>query len=235
VRHVLDESRPYQFSKAEFEEMVRSGWIDRQSAELSDGAVLVRNGTGERRPRKWSRDEYVQMSERGWFVGCKVHLIGGEVIEMAASQYDPHAAGVTLTVDALRQAFGSGYWVRTQASLDLDPHGVPDPDIAVVLGSPRGARPRHMPTTALLVVEISDSTLREDRTTMASLYAAGGITDYWILNLVQRQLEVYRDRVADPSAQFGWSYADRTIFDPGEFASPLALPRARVAVDDLLP
>jgi Uma2 family endonuclease len=235
VRHVLDESRPYQFSKAEFAQMLRFGWVHQQSAELTDGAVLVRNGSGELHPRKWSRDEYVQMSESGWFADCKVHLIGGEVIEMAASQYDPHDAGVTLTVDALRQAFGTGYWVRTQASLDLDPHGVPDPDVAVILGSPRGARPRHMPTTALLVVEISDSTLREDRTTLASLYAAGDITDYWIVNLVQRQLEVYRNPVADPSAQFGGSYADRTILDPGQFASPLALPQARVAVDDLLP
>src|SRR5262249_26853912 len=105
----------------------------------------------------------------------------------------------------------------------------------VVLGSPRGARPGHIATSALLVVEIGDSTLREDRTTMASLYAAGGITDYWIVNLVQRQLEVYRNRTADPAARFGWSYADRTILDPGDFASPLALPQARVAVDDLLP
>jgi Uma2 family endonuclease len=234
VRHVLEESRPYQFSDTEFEEMVRAGWIDRHSAELVDGTVWIRNGKGGRLPRKWTRDEYVQMSELGWFIDCKVHLIGGEVIEMA-SQYDPHAAGVTLTVDALRQSFGAGYWVRTGGSLDLDPHGMPDPDVAVVAGSPRGARPKHIPITALFVVEISESTLREDRTTMASLYAAGGITDYWIVNLVQRQLEVYRNPVIDPARQFGWSYADRTILDPGEFVAPLALPQARVAVDDLLP
>jgi Uma2 family endonuclease len=234
VRHFLEESRPYQFSETEFAEMIRSGWIDSESARLIGGAVLLRDEKDTRLPRKWTRDEYLQMSDWGWFEDCKVHLIGGEVIENA-TRYDCHVAGVSLTVDALRQQFGTGYWVRTHGSLDLDPHGVPDPDVAVVLGSPRGARPRHMPTTALLVVEISDSTLREDRTTMASLYAAGGITDYWIVNLVQRQLEVYRNRAADPSAQFGWSYADRTILDPGDFASPLAQPQARVAVDDLLP
>jgi Uma2 family endonuclease len=234
VRHLLEESRPYQFSRAEFEEMLRAGWVSRESAELNHGAVLIRNGTGAEHPRLWTRDEYVQMSEWNWFHHCKVHLIGGEVIEMA-SQHDPHAAGVTLTLDALRQAFGTGYWVRTQTSLDLSPHGVPDPDVAVIPGSPRGARPQNIPTTALLVVEVSESTLREDRSIMASLYAAGGITDYWIVNLVQRQLEVHRERVADASRKFGWWYSNRTIHDPGEFVSPLALPQARIAVDDLLP
>jgi Uma2 family endonuclease len=173
------------------------------------------------------------MSDRRWFHSCKVELIGGEVIEMPA-MYDLHLAGVALTADALHLAFGSGYWVRNQGSLDLSPSGVIDPDVAVVRGTPRGAG-HTIPTSALLVIEVSESTLAFDRNAKASLYAAGGIDDYWIVNLVQRQLEVYRNRVADSARQFGWWYADRTILDAGDFVSPLALPQARIAVNDFLP
>jgi Uma2 family endonuclease len=230
----MEETRPYEFSREQFEEMLRAGWFDGRSAELVGGTVFVRDGSGHAEAREWTRDEYLQMDDWCWFSLTRVQLIGGEVIEMPA-QHDPHAAGVTLTVDALRVAFGQGYWVRSQATLDLPPRGLPDPDVAVIPGSARGARPKHIPTSALLVVEVSDSTLQRDRTTMQSLYAAVGITDYWILNLVQRQLEVHRNRVQDASKRFGWWYADRKILDPGDAIAPLSLPAGKVAVDDLLP
>jgi len=68
-----------------------------------------------------------------------------------------------------------------------------------------------------------------------SLYAAGGIADYWIVNLVQRQLEVYRDSVADSTQMFGFRYNSRTILDPPDTVSPLAVPQASITVADLLP
>ncbi len=92
-----------------------------------------------------------------------------------------------------------------------------------------------IPTSALLVVEVSETTLYYDRNQKASLYAASGIADYWIINVVQRQVEVYRDPVPDATQAFGYRYASRTILDPGEVVSPLALPGATVAVADLLP
>jgi Uma2 family endonuclease len=234
MRNWLTEPRHYCFSRGEFEEMSRNGWLAGQAAELIDGAVVVRTGSNGPGVRRWTRDEYIQMSECGWFTDCKVELIGGEVIEMA-SQLNAHAAGVTLTSDALRATFGPGYWVRSQATIDLSPHGMPDPDVAVVPGSPRTAPPRGIPTTALLVVEISESTLGADRNAMASLYAAGGIADYWIVNLVQRQLEVHRNPAADRSKLFGFGYSSRIILDPGDAIAPLAAPHAHVAVADLLP
>src|SRR6516165_10281795 len=163
------------------------------------------------RPLRWTREQFLQMIDLGWFHDKRVELIGGEVIEMA-SQFDLHLASVTLTGDALRVAFGAGYWVRAQGSLDLSPHGIPDPDIAVTPGGPQGAA-RTIARSALLVVEVSDTTLAYDRYHKASLYAAGGITDYWIVNLVQRQLEVYRDPIADNTQPFGFRYASRTILD----------------------
>jgi Uma2 family endonuclease len=190
-------------------------------------------GLTEPRPYRWTRDEYLRLCEEGWFHGRRVQLIGGEIVEMAA-QYDLHAAGIDLTADALRAAFGPGFWVRRQYTLDLSPHGVPDPDVAVIPGGLRGAG-RTIPTTALLVAEVSDSSLSYDRSTKASLYAAAGIADYWIVNLVQRQLEVYRDPVADAAQPFGFRYGQRTILDPADRVAPLAAPQASVAVADLLP
>lgn len=185
------------------------------------------------RPYRWTREEFFQMLDLGWFQDKRVEMIGGEVIEMAA-QLDLHLASVTLTTDALRAAFGSGYWVRGQGSLDLSPHGIPSPDLAVTPGSPHAA-PRTIAKSALLVVEISDTTLSYDRYHKMSLYAAGGIVDYWIVNLVQGQLEVYRDPVADSTQLFGFRYNSRAILDPPDKVSPLAAPQASITVSDLLP
>jgi len=185
------------------------------------------------RPYRWSREEFFQMIDLGWFQDKPVELIGGEVMEMAA-QLDLHLASVTLTSDALRAAFGAGHWVRAQGSLDLSPHGVPSPDLAVTSGSPQGAT-RVMPKSALLVVEVSDTTVAYDRYHKAPLYAAGGITDYWIVNLVQRQLEVYRDPVADSTQLFGFRYNSRTILDPPDTLAPLAAPQSPITVAELLP
>jgi Uma2 family endonuclease len=187
----------------------------------------------EPRPLRWTREDYYRLCAAGWFQGRRVQLIGGEIIEMPA-QYDTHLAAITLTGDALRVAFGPGYWVRAQGTLDLSPHGVPDPDVAVVPGSPRGAS-RQIPTAALLVVEVSETTLAYDRNHKAGLYATAGVADYWIVNLIDRQLEVHRDPVADAARPFGYRYDSRTILDPADEVAPLAAPQGRVTVADLLP
>ena len=120
-------------------------------------------------------------------------------------------------------------------SIDLSPHSVPDPDIAVIVGGMRSHRGTNNPTSALLLVEVSVTTLRYDRRVKTSLYAASGIADYWILNVVDGQLEVYRDPVPDTNARFGWAYASRSDLLPGATVSPLALPGASIAIVDLLP
>lgn len=188
----------------------------------------------EPRPYRWTRDEYYRLCEADWFQGKRVELIGGEIIEMSA-QKNEHGISLDQTRDALEAIFGPNFWVRTQMSLDLSPHSVPDPDVAVVPGPLRSYLGQSIPTSALLVVEVSETTLWYDRNRKASLYAASGIGDYWIVNLVQGQLEVYRNPIADSTQPFGFRYQDRTILDPGDVVSPLALPGAAVAVVDLLP
>lgn len=225
--------RRHRWTQEEYLRMSQLGWFDGQKVQWLAGDILVNEGPGGPVPRRWSRDEYVRMIGLGWLEGRRVELIGGEVLDMPP-QFDYHLGGVTLVTDALRAAFGPGFWVRAQGSLDLSPHGVPAPDVAVTPGGPRGSQ-RTIATAALLVVEVSDSTLGEDRSHQGSLYAAGGIADYWILNLVQRQLEVYRNPVADTSQPFGFRYGNRVILDPPDSVSPLALPQAQILVADLLP
>lgn len=192
--------------------------------------------TATRRVRPITAAEFWKMNELGFFNEQRVELIGGEIIAMAA-QTNWHAVGISNVHDALQLVFDpQQFWVRNQASLDLSPLSVPDPDVAVVVGSKRTwAAHRTNPTTAVLIVEVSDTTLWEDRTRKASLYAAGGIADYWILNIPDQQLEIRRDPRPDATQDFGHGYASLTTLRPGDFATPLALPTARVAVTDLLP
>jgi Uma2 family endonuclease len=77
--------------------------------------------------------------------------------------------------------------------------------------------------------------LRFDRHHKGSVYARAGLADYWIVNLVDRVLEVYRDPAQDPDAAFGWRYGSVETLGPEGFISPLALSGARISVGDLLP
>jgi Uma2 family endonuclease len=185
------------------------------------------------RLRPWTLDEYYRLGELGFFQKQRVELINGKIIEMAPVR-NFHVAATDMTVDALKAAFGPGYWVRNQGPLDLSATSSPQPDVAVVRGSPKKCSAAN-PTTALLVVEVSEATLRIDRGTKARLYARAGIKDYWIVNLVDRQLEVYRSPGPDPARPKRVIYTKKTILIPGDHASPLAAPKAKVAVDDLLP
>lgn len=199
-------------------------------ATVAKEAVL--SYSGEPSPFRWSRGEYYQMAELGWFHGMRVELIEGEVMVLSPQNW-LHASTTDRAGDVLRRAFGRSYWVRTQLPLSLGAASEPEPDVSVVAGS-RDDYGDH-PARALLAVEVSDTTLRYDRVRKASLYARAGIADFWIINLVDRQVEVHRNPVADDSQPYGFRYADVTVFSPGDIQSPLALPEARVTVADLLP
>lgn len=181
----------------------------------------------------WSRDEYYRLADEGFFVDRRVELIEGEIVEMPA-QKNEHSICIGLSEAALRSAFGAKHWVRNQAPLHLGTRSAPEPDLSVVRGKPRdylgGA-----PTSALLVVEVSDTSLVYDRGRKANLYAAFGIEDYWIINLVHRRVEVHRRPVRDDTEPFAHRYDDVTVFKSGDSIVPLAARGKKVAVADLLP
>jgi len=146
---------------------------------------------------QWTRQEYYKMAEAGLFNGKHVELIAGQVIE-TSPMGSYHCTAVILTGDVLRRVFGQGCFVSIKHPLDLGQTSDPEPDVAVIAGDVRDYKDAH-PTTAVLIVEVADTSLAYDCTTKASLYAKAGIPDYWILNLMDRQLEVRRDPVADPT------------------------------------
>lgn len=181
--------------------------------------------------RRFTRDEYYAMADLGMFEGQRVELIEGEIINMAP-QKSQHFVALDKTQEILRNVFPSpGHWVRAQGPITLADGSEPEPDISVVLGK-RSDYPDH-PTSAVLLVEVSETTLSFDRTRKVHLYAQAGIPEYWILNLIDRQLEVGRNPRQDSANS--WSYADTRVFTSRETVSPLAAPQASIPVADLLP
>ena len=195
--------------------------------------ILARATSAAPAAYRWTRDEYYRLGELGFLQECRVELINGEIIDLGRVS-PPHAAAVTAGAGLLRNHFGSGYYVRMQQPLQVGTSSDPLPDLAVVTGTPRQYLAAH-PTTAALVVEVADVTLRYDRTVKSALYAAAGIPDYWVLNLVGRQLEVFRDPEPDPAVPGAYHYATTVILKPGDVARPLAMPQASIAVAELLP
>ena len=184
--------------------------------------------------RKWTRLEYDRLVEAD-ILGPedRIELLGGEMI-VKEPQYSPHATAIQLVQRALDRAFGPDWSVRPQLPVALDAESEPEPDICVVPGDPRVYRHAH-PARPVLIVEVSLSRLAFDRDGKGSLYARAGIADYWIVNLPDRRLEVYREPVAHGAAPFGWRYGRVVTLGPDERVSPRAAPAAAIAVADLLP
>ncbi len=184
------------------------------------------------RPRFWTTAEYYRMGELGLFDDERVELLDGEIWTLPP-QGTPHFSAIRRAIDALENAFGDSFDFRQQAPMTLGDGTEPEPDVLVVVGSWKDYENHHpVPTDARLLVEVSDATLRKDRSTKRDDYARAGIADYWIINLVHRQLEVYR---APAPLANGFGYKTMlTLFD-GDTLAPLSAPNSPIAVGDLFP
>jgi Uma2 family endonuclease len=183
--------------------------------------------------RRWRRGEYERLVDLGVFVGERLELLDG-VLVVREPQGSPHAAIVMQVGHVLAAAFGAGWHPRLQAPLALGDHSEPEPDVAVVAGAARDYVAAH-PSTAALVVEVADSSLRLDRRFKAAIYARAGLPEYWIVNLVDRVLEVHREPQPPTDAADDWSYRSVDILRPPLHVTPLAAPSARILIADLLP
>jgi len=183
--------------------------------------------------RRWRRVEYDQLVELGIFTGERLELLDGLLV-VREPQGGPHAAMVGQVGDVLRVAFGAEWHVRLQAPVALDDESEPEPDVAVVPGVFRDYVGGH-PSTPVLVVEVAESSLRLDRRMKSGLYARARLREYWIVNLVDRVLEVYRDPQPTADAPYRAVYVSVDVLRPPATVTPLAAPHARIAVTDLLP
>ena len=195
--------------------------------------MATRMGAGVR-TRRWTRAEYDRLILAGLLDEDEpIELLDGQLV-VREPESAGHSAAIWLAQAVLRRAFGRGWLVRGPAPVALDPASEPAPDLTVVRGSPRTYARDH-PARPALIVEVARSSVLKDRRLKGGLYARAGVADYWILNLVDRGLEVYREPVRSPSAALGGKYGSLERLGAAAVVSPLARPRARIRVADLLP
>ena len=182
--------------------------------------------------RRWRRVEYERLVDLGIFTGERLELLDGALV-VREPQGSYHAAITTKIGRLLASAFGPHWHTRLHSPLALGEHSEPEPDIAVVAGKPEDYLQAH-PSTAALVVEVAESSLHLDRRFKTTLYAQAGLPEYWIVNLVDRALEMYRDPLpsADPSAP--WTYRSTDVLRPPATVTPQTAPAGSILVADLL-
>jgi Uma2 family endonuclease len=134
----------------------------------------------------------------------------------------------------LDRIFGEKYWVRHQAPIVHGDYSEPEPDICVVRGTIDDFSAEH-PTASKLIVEVSYTSLNYDKNTKHSLYASMVVPDFWILDLVHRQLIVHREPRPDTALRFGYGYSSVAVLGEAEQVAPLEKPHALIAVAEMLP
>ena len=182
-------------------------------------------------PIRWPKSLYHQMAESGWFRDKRVQLIEGEIVEMAPMG-TPHWVVGNNTYRALLPVFPlDRFTITVQYPIDLGPGSEPEPDVAVMKGQPSDYA-NALPTadSILLVIEVSDSSLAFDRGRKATMYATGGIAEYWIIDISNRTVEIYRDPIMAEGR-----YRDVTIHGAGSTVTPLTAQGASVRVSALIP
>ncbi len=183
--------------------------------------------------RLFTVDEYYKMGEIGFFDEQRTELIEGEiVVESSLTPFE--AVGIRLVYDELQKVFTKDYAYSTRLPLRLSIFSEPDPCFYVTKGEIRDFNKAH-PTTAEIIAEVSEINLDYFQNRKLSLYAKFLIQDYWVLNLKNRTLEVYRAPIADENAYYGFAFAEKLTFKEFDEVSPLAKPDVKIKVADLLP
>ena len=197
-----------------------------ERTELIHGEVIV---GGEGVPRLFNRKEYHRLARHGILKPDeRTELIYGRVIKRMSPMGGPHSMAVRRTDIALKEVFGAGFEVRYQLPMQLNSGLEPEPDVLVVPGAPEDYPDAPLSSDALLLVEVSDTTLRYDRGAKAAMYANDCVADYWLLSLRYRTLEVRRQ----PE---NGEYLSLDVYHENESVAPLAAPNAPVRVASLLP
>ncbi len=180
-------------------------------------------------PARLTADAYFGLVDEGVLdADDRVELLEGLII--AKEPQNPwHASGVHWAFDALRAALESRAVVMSQRPFLAGDASVPEPDVMIVPGTRADYLRRH-PSTALLVVEVADTTIVQDRLTKAGVYAAANVPEYWIVS--RRGDHVLVSASPVPADR---RYALVRIARRGDTITLAAFPDVTLAVDDLLP
>ena len=178
----------------------------------------------------WTVKEYRQMSELGILdTDDRTELVEGQILVMAAKG-TPHVLGLRLLAVAFDTLLANQlFFVSTQDPIQLNDFSEPEPDLAIVRGTALDYADRHPdPDDLALVVEVADSTLKYDCEVKDKLYAQSGIEDYWVLDVKNRKLHIFRNPTAT-------GYTSHLILTPPNSIAPLKFPDRSVSLLDILP
>ena len=183
--------------------------------------------------RLFSVDEYHRLGQSGVLTDDeRVELLEGRIVTKMIHN-PPHDAVVGLVNQSVAATLPSGWHTRIQSSITTT-DSEPEPDVAVVRGSIRDFMTRHPQAADLaLVVEVADSSLTRDRE-KRRLYARAGVPCYWIVNLIDKRLEVYSEPTGPCQSP---AFRQETILDTTQVVT-LAIethPVGQISVKDLLP
>lgn len=177
----------------------------------------------------WTVDEYHQMIEAGILTHeDKVELLEGQIIQMSP-QRPPHAATTQCASDYLRDLLLGRVTIRVQLPITLPPNSEPEPDIAVVRIDSRRYFDHHPAADEIfLLVEVAKTTLKNDRITKVPTYAKAKIPEYWILDVQERQVYIFRE----PEAE---TYQQEIILSEDATIPLFAFPDVNVSLNQLFP
>jgi Uma2 family endonuclease len=177
----------------------------------------------------WTVQEYHRMSEMEILApNERTELIDGQIVLMA-SKGTPHVTSLHLLADELRDRLGNIALVRTRDLVQLDDWSEPEPDLTIVRGTVLDYADRHPgPSDIQLVVEVADSTLKQDCEIKDKLYAQADIADYWVLDLKNRQLHIFRNPTPT-------GYTSHLILTEPNQIAPLSFPDLTLPLTVILP
>jgi Uma2 family endonuclease len=179
--------------------------------------------------RLWTVEEYHRIAEAGIFTDDeRVELLEGKIFCKSAKT-TAHCSSVMRTNYLLQNRLGNLAWVSIQDPVKLNERSEPEPDIAVVKIDPLDYADHHpTPSEGYLIIEVADSSLKLDCETKGKAYSKAGITDYWVLDVIGRQLHVFREPTED-------GYQSEVILAEDETISALQFPDLQIAISEMLP
>lgn len=170
------------------------------------------------KPFRWSLKDYQKLWDVDLFHDMRMILIDG-VIYKKPTPTPKACYSIQAINDWLRPNCFDGHHNRTQAEIEIDDWNCLVPWHSVVKGGLRDYAMAH-PTSAAWVIEVSEASLAFDTTTLAELYAKAKVPDYWVLDIVQRRMIVFRDPESNPTGMGATAYRTHLVFHENDIVAP---------------
>lgn len=179
--------------------------------------------------RLWTVAEYHRMAKTGILdEDERVELLEGKIIWKSAKG-TAHCSAVGRIGKLLHNCLGNQASISIQEPIKLNQRSEPEPDVAVLQIDPLDYADHHpTPSEVYLIIEVADSSLKFDCETKGKAYAQAGIADYWVLDVVNRQLYVFRE----PNEE---GYQSKVILGEDARISPLQFAELQIVVLEMLP